>query len=342
MALSKAIRPDPIPNSAVKRSIADGSGCIASARVGRRQIFPKRAETDVSALFLFPFPPDVAQTAIAPGPGLAYFHHRNMRFSFIHKAIATAALLLSGLLAGQPAGASGAPPATPSTPASRVEQAYREWRDRHESQPTNLVAAWRFASACFDQCEFCRSDDDRARFANQGIAACRQALSSDPNLAAAHYYLAMDLAQLARTELIGALRLLGEMESEWQVAIKLDEHFDYAGPDRNLGLLYRDAPGWPLSLGSRVKARQHLLRAISLHPEYPENHLNLIESYLKWNDHSQAVPAAKTLEDILPEARKKLAGPAWESAWDDWNARWKAIQSKLSQPPAFTPPHARK
>src|ERR1043166_8547856 len=31
-------RPDPIPNSAVKRSLADGSGCIASARVGCRQI----------------------------------------------------------------------------------------------------------------------------------------------------------------------------------------------------------------------------------------------------------------------------------------------------------------
>ena len=34
------VRPDPIPNSAVKRSLANGSGCIASARVGRRQIFP--------------------------------------------------------------------------------------------------------------------------------------------------------------------------------------------------------------------------------------------------------------------------------------------------------------
>ena len=33
------VRPDPIPNSAVKRSLADGSGCIASARVGRRQFF---------------------------------------------------------------------------------------------------------------------------------------------------------------------------------------------------------------------------------------------------------------------------------------------------------------
>ena len=35
------VRPDPIPNSAVKRSVADGSSPIGSARVGSRQIFPK-------------------------------------------------------------------------------------------------------------------------------------------------------------------------------------------------------------------------------------------------------------------------------------------------------------
>ena len=32
-------RPVPIPNTAVKRCMADGSGCIASARVGSRQSF---------------------------------------------------------------------------------------------------------------------------------------------------------------------------------------------------------------------------------------------------------------------------------------------------------------
>ena len=33
------VRPDPIPNSAVKHSLADGSGFIDSARVGCRQFF---------------------------------------------------------------------------------------------------------------------------------------------------------------------------------------------------------------------------------------------------------------------------------------------------------------
>src|SRR4029077_19456473 len=46
------VRPVPIPNTAVKHSLADGSGCIASARVGCRQIFQKKPKTPVFG-FLF-------------------------------------------------------------------------------------------------------------------------------------------------------------------------------------------------------------------------------------------------------------------------------------------------
>ena len=38
------VRPDPIPNSAVKHSLADGSSPIGSARVGSRQFFNKTPE----------------------------------------------------------------------------------------------------------------------------------------------------------------------------------------------------------------------------------------------------------------------------------------------------------
>ena len=47
------VRPVPIPNTAVKRSLADGSGCIASARVGCRQILIKWAEGNAFSPFFF-------------------------------------------------------------------------------------------------------------------------------------------------------------------------------------------------------------------------------------------------------------------------------------------------
>ena len=58
-----------------------------------------------------------------------------------------------------------------------------------------------------------------------------------------------------------------------KVSLRLDPNYDLAGADRALGLLYYEAPGWPLSVGNKNKARQHLQRAVKLAPTYPENQL---------------------------------------------------------------------
>ena len=57
------VRPVPIPNTAVKHSLADGSGFIDSARVGSRHSLLEKAETNVSAFLCPPLKPaDCRQT----------------------------------------------------------------------------------------------------------------------------------------------------------------------------------------------------------------------------------------------------------------------------------------
>src|SRR5438132_12182095 len=107
----------------------------------------------------------------------------------------------------------------------------------------------------------------------------------------------MNQGQLARTRGLGALKIVDEMQREFIIARDLDAHFDHGGPERNLGLLYRDAPSLG-SIGNRNKARVHLQRAAELAPEYPENRLNLIEAYLKWSDRNGARRELKALEDL--------------------------------------------
>ena len=46
------VRPVPIPNTAVKHSIADGSSPIGSARVGSRQSLSKRRNESFGVLFM--------------------------------------------------------------------------------------------------------------------------------------------------------------------------------------------------------------------------------------------------------------------------------------------------
>jgi hypothetical protein len=213
--------------------------------------------------------------------------------------------------------------------ATRAEAEFHRAQIEFQSNTNASATAWEFARACFDFADFATNDTERAVIARQGIAACRQLIAREPESAPAHYYLAMDLGQLARTKTLGALKIVREIEYEFKTATGLDEHFDYAGPERGLGLLYRDAPGWPVSLGNRHKARQWLERAAKLAPQCPENHLNLVESYLQWHDRPGANRELEALDMLWPGARTNFTGEAWERSWDDWSARRDAARKRL-------------
>jgi len=215
-------------------------------------------------------------------------------------------------------------------PADSAQKAYSQALSQHNKNPSDSEVAWQFARACFDLAEFSTNSAERAELAERGIAACRQIISQDPNSAPAHYYLGMNLGQLARTKGLGALKLVDQMEHEFTTARELDEHFDYAGPDRNLGLLYRDAPSVG-SIGSRAKARKHLQRAAELAPEYPENGLNLIETCLRWSDRNGARRELKALEAAWPNARANLSGHTWTASWADWEQRLNKAKKKIEE-----------
>lgn len=226
-------------------------------------------------------------------------------------------------------GAAAEPQPASTDFAARAERIYREAAATFDRSPTNVTAAWQFGRASFDWAEFAPDAARRAGIAERGIAACRMAVSMDTNLAAAPYYLGMNLGQLARTKTLGALKLVDEMETLFERARRLDERFDHAGPDRNLGLLYLEAPGWPVSLGSRSKARRHLARSVALAPDHPENRLNLLEARLRWRD-DDLQPDVEALAVLLPRARATLAGEEWLAAWTDWDRRWRDIQRRVT------------
>lgn len=214
--------------------------------------------------------------------------------------------------------------------AQRAEKAYQKARDCYRAEPANNDLVWQFARACFYWADFATNSSGRAALAEEGITACRQLLKRDLQSAAGHYYLAMNLGQLARTKTLGALAIVSEMEIELKAAIALNPKLHYAGPHLSLGILYRDAPGWPASIGNRSKAREHLLQAVKLSPDYPENRLILLESYLEWKDKSEFEAELQRVAEVMPQARKQFTGESWEEDWLDWNARWEKLKGKVS------------
>ena len=217
-----------------------------------------------------------------------------------------------------------------AAPPQEVIQRYRDTKAKHEARLQEANLAWQYGRACFDLAEYATNNTERAELAEQGIATCRQAIARDPKSAPAHYYLGLNLGQLARTRGLSALKIIKEMEEAWLKAGELDGRLDYAGPERSLGMLYRDAPRIA-SIGNRGKARQQLLRAVELEPNYPENRLELIDSYLQWNDRPAARRELESLEKSLPAARQQFKGPAWAANWREWDARLETLKKKAAE-----------
>ena len=220
-----------------------------------------------------------------------------------------------------------------AVPAGHIERAGRNFqaeRARFLANPGHATNAWQFGRACFDLSELTTNNATKAEIAEQGIAACRQAILRQPTSAPAHYYLGMTLGQLADTKRnMAALTMVKEMEHEFTTTRELDELFDFAGADRNLGLLYYEAPTF-ISIGSRTKARQHLQRAVELAPDFPENRLNLIETLLKWGDADDARREFKALEKLLPVLKEKFPGESWSEPPANWQKRLDAARKKTA------------
>jgi tetratricopeptide (TPR) repeat protein len=210
------------------------------------------------------------------------------------------------------------------------EKAFQAAQARLQSEPTNHEAQWQFGRACFDWADYATTRSQRADIARQGIAACRKVIEADPESAPGHYYLALNLGQLARTKQLGALKIVDQMEEEFKICAGIDPQIEHAGPDRGLGLLYFQAPGWPTSIGNKSKARQHLQRALRLSPDFPENFLNLIEAELKWGDHNGALRELKALDALWPEAQKQFTGEEWAPSWADWQKRRAELWKKAT------------
>lgn len=216
---------------------------------------------------------------------------------------------------------------------ARAEDNFAAAREKYLADTNSTALACQFARASFDLADLATNDTQRAQVARRGIEVCRRLVAREPKSAPGHYYLGMNLGQLAQAlaPSLAAYRLVHEVEHEFRTAAELDVKLDFAGPARTLGLLYFQAPGWPLSIGSKSKAREWLERAAELAPEYPANQLNLAEARLKWRQREELEATLKNMEAIWPVARTNFTGEDWQESWQEWDARRAALKENYRE-----------
>jgi len=91
-----------------------------------------------------------------------------------------------------------------------------------------------------------------------------------------------------------SLFMVSPMKEALEKTIELDP--EYASAYYVLGILYREVPGWPLSIGDDAKSVEYLEKALSFEPDNLEWKLELALSLLEKGERNQA---RNNLEDIL-------------------------------------------
>jgi tetratricopeptide (TPR) repeat protein len=211
---------------------------------------------------------------------------------------------------------------------AQAKAAYEAAAQAKATNASSLSACIDLARTAFDYADRAPNDELRETIAHAGIAAGKAGIAIQADSVGAHYYLALNIGQLARTKMLSALGLLTDMEGELKTALRLDPKFDYAGANRTLGVLYLEAPGWPVSIGSKSNARANLTQALALAPEYPDNHLSLMEACVKWREPNMLTERIAVYEAMLPAAKTNFTGADWNDEWADWARRFEKIHGK--------------
>jgi hypothetical protein len=230
-----------------------------------------------------------------------------------------------------------------TTLRQEIEQEYQASRRDWQSNGTNLAVLLRFGEKAFIWADTVQTSSERETISEESVSALRNAVRDHPKSASAHYYLALNMGELARTRTWGALKLVREMEVEFKAAIALDPTLDFSGPDRNLGQLYHFAPGWPASLGDDKLARIHLDAAVKRAPEFPANRLSLIELLLDRRESTEARKQLEAVDKNWDQARKRWSSREWEDDWTEWTEmrdKHRKHLEELTGPPV--PPKLRK
>jgi hypothetical protein len=140
--------------------------------------------------------------------------------------------------------------------------------------PRSYELLWRGARACAWLTEEFSDKSRRGSYAQKGIDYAKLAVAVDDKRVEGYYYLGINTGQSATTKTIGAYSMVPHVVRAAQAALKIDQHFDHAGPARLIGTVYAKAPPWPASIGDVDEGIKYLARAVQTDPGYPQNHLH--------------------------------------------------------------------
>lgn len=170
------------------------------------------------------------------------------------------------------------------------------------ADPKNYEAAWKASQACKYLGDK-YPNDQRLPVLERGEKFAKQAIEIDPDASEGHFWLGVSWGRIGEERgILNSLFLVGPIKDEMEKVLKIDPKHD--GAHHVLGVLYRKAPGWPLSSGDINKAEEHALLAVEYGPNRTLNHLGLAEVYIARDKNKEAKQELLTVINLPPDPER--------------------------------------
>lgn len=164
--------------------------------------------------------------------------------------------------------------------------------------------------------------------AEKGIAAAERCIALDSDEPGCFYWRAVATGLYHRVHVIGYQRGVKRMIDDCRRVIDLDPAYDHAGAYRILGEIYTQLPQTGGRADSITRdldlAEQYLREAITLAPEYPENHIALAKTLLEKENLPETTAAIRTARNLAPQWKQDIS-------YDDWRRTMLALEKKIKK-----------
>jgi tetratricopeptide (TPR) repeat protein len=148
-----------------------------------------------------------------------------------------------------------------------IQQAIELLETALADEPQNGDVLWVLAKAYLYLAD--RTTDQKLALYEKGKAYADQAVEVAPNNPHCHYWQGALMGRIGQTRgVLNSLFMVKPLQETMELVLELDSN--YADAHYVLSNLYDQAPGWPLSIGNKNKALEHIEKALAIDPDNPE------------------------------------------------------------------------
>lgn len=162
---------------------------------------------------------------------------------------------------------------------SKAKEALQAYREALVEGEDVYGACWRLARAEYWIGDHTGDKGEKKRIFEMGIYHAKRAVQADTGRPEGHYWLGVLYGVYGEAKgVLKSLSLVRPIKAEMNAVLAIDPAFDAGGPDRVLGRVFHELPGF--AGGSKEKALEHLLKSKEFGPRVGLTRIYLADTYL--------------------------------------------------------------